>query len=200
MFPTKVMVAPNSPKLRLNANTNPVNTPGNDKGNVIVKNTFIGLAPKDAAASSNLWSTCEIPNLAERTRRGKAITAEAKTAPIQVNAILTPKCVYKKFPINPCLPNASRSKNPGTTGGKTSGKCTKLSINDFPKNDFLASTHAIKIAGIQIIIVQHKATFNERSSAEISEGVKHKKSNIIYRVTGLKPNFRKILLALSDLR
>ena len=43
---TKVMVAPNSPKERANPNTKPANTPGRERGNVIVKKTRQGEAPK----------------------------------------------------------------------------------------------------------------------------------------------------------
>ena len=50
MFPAKVIVAPNSPKLRANARTSPVRIPGIANGNVIVKSARNGLAPRVVAA------------------------------------------------------------------------------------------------------------------------------------------------------
>ena len=50
----EVMVAPNSPKERAKPNTKPANTPGRERGNVIVKKTRQGEAPSVCAACSNL--------------------------------------------------------------------------------------------------------------------------------------------------
>ena len=48
------MVAPNSPKERAKPNTKPANTPGRERGKVIVKKTRQGEAPSVCAACSNL--------------------------------------------------------------------------------------------------------------------------------------------------
>jgi len=57
-----------------------------------------------------------------------------------------------------------------------SGICTTASINDFPKNDFLAKTHAIQVPGTKIANVHQKATLIDNKSAMISAGVKLNKS------------------------
>ncbi len=50
---TKLMVAPNSPRLRANDSIVPVMIPGTIRGKVIVKNTLTGEAPSVAAACSS---------------------------------------------------------------------------------------------------------------------------------------------------
>lgn len=53
---TKVMVAPNSPRLRAKASKKPEIRPGMVSGKVMVVNTFQGLAPNVIAACSSLGS------------------------------------------------------------------------------------------------------------------------------------------------
>ncbi|CSC02318.1 Uncharacterised protein [Vibrio cholerae] len=53
MLETKLMVAPNSPRLRANASMTPVSIPGKVNGSVMVKKTRIGDAPKVRAACSS---------------------------------------------------------------------------------------------------------------------------------------------------
>ena len=78
------------------------------------------------------------------------------------------------------MPHQSKSKQPGTTGGSTKGKCTILSSNDLPKNDFLASSQAIAIAGMSISATQNSATFKDSPSMAISAGVSMNISSIEY--------------------
>lgn len=47
IMPTNVMVAPNSPRLRLKHKILPIKIPGSAKGKLILKKTLIGLAPKE---------------------------------------------------------------------------------------------------------------------------------------------------------
>ena len=54
IFETKLMVAPNSPKLRAKESIVPVIMPGIISGKVIVTKTLSGDAPRVAAACSNL--------------------------------------------------------------------------------------------------------------------------------------------------
>ena len=51
-LPAKVMVAPNSPSARANASTAPEMRPGMTSGRVIRRNTVVGEAPSEAAATS----------------------------------------------------------------------------------------------------------------------------------------------------
>ena len=53
IFDTKVMVAPNSPRLRAKARIRPVIIPGMVRGSVMVKKIRNGPAPRVLAASSS---------------------------------------------------------------------------------------------------------------------------------------------------
>ena len=72
---------PEFPKERAKPNTKPANTPGRERGNVIVKKTRQGEAPSVCAACSNLKSMLSKERRIARTTNGNATTAEANTAP-----------------------------------------------------------------------------------------------------------------------
>ena len=91
MFDTKVIVAPNSPRLLAKARIVPVSIPGKDSGIVMVKKTIIRLAPKVLAATSKPRSIVSNDSLTARTISGNAITAEAIAAPFQVKATVISK-------------------------------------------------------------------------------------------------------------
>jgi len=74
----------NPQKERQTQNTNPANTPGRERGNVIVKKTRQGEAPSVCAACSNLKSMLSKERRIARTTNGNATTAEANTAPFQL--------------------------------------------------------------------------------------------------------------------
>ena len=87
---TKVMVAPNSPKERAKPSTIPARIPGKDNGKVIVKNTRHAEAPSVLAACSNFKSILSRESRIARTTKGNATTAEANTAPFQLNPKVNP--------------------------------------------------------------------------------------------------------------
>ena len=92
MLETKLIVAPNSPKLRAKESIVPVIMPGIVKGSVIVTNTFKGDAPNVEAACSSLGSTLSKLRRTERTIKGSATTIQAITAPFQLKLNTKPKC------------------------------------------------------------------------------------------------------------
>ena len=81
MLDTKVIVAPNSPRLLAKARIMPVAMPGAMRGKVIVVKTRDGPALRVRAASSSLWSTLSKESRIDRTIKGKPITADAIAAP-----------------------------------------------------------------------------------------------------------------------
>lgn len=87
MLPAKVMVAPNSPRLLLKLRIKPETMPFFDKGIKIVIKTFICEAPKDSAANNIFLSTDSNDCRIDLTNSGKAMTADAIVAAIQVNEI-----------------------------------------------------------------------------------------------------------------
>jgi hypothetical protein len=184
MFPTKVMVAPNSPRLRLKVSTMPVSMPGKERGKVTVTNAQIGCAPNVKAACSSRGSTASMDKRTARTINGKAIVAEAITAPFQVNATEIPSVSFNHRPITPSLPRRSSKRNPGTTGGKTKGKCTRLSRRDLPTNRFRASSHAMAIPGTAESAVAQRATYKDRDSADNSVGVGCKNCSSMDKTVG----------------
>lgn len=122
MFDTKVIVAPNSPRLRAKAKIVPVKIPGRMSGRVTVMKTHLGDAPKVRAACSNPIFTSSKDNRMERTINGSAIIPAATAAPFQLNAKEISKVSQSQLPINPCLPSNTSNKYPTTTGGNTSGR------------------------------------------------------------------------------
>ena len=110
MLETKVIVAPNSPKLRAKAKITPLKIPGAIRGKVIVKNTLKGLAPKVLAACSNLLSTASILSLIALTISGKATIALASAAPCQLKLISTDKYSISQAPIMPCCEKPINSR------------------------------------------------------------------------------------------
>src|SRR5438132_5749438 len=87
---TKVMVAPNSPKLFANDKMAPAITPGMDNGSVMVRNVRQRLAPSVMAAVSMRRSTASMDRRMARTMRGNPMTAAATAAPVQRKAMDMP--------------------------------------------------------------------------------------------------------------
>ena len=75
--------------------------PENESGRLSVKKTLSGLAPNILAACSSLGSIASKACLIERTISGKAITAEANTAPRQEKLKEKPNHSHKYCPIAP---------------------------------------------------------------------------------------------------
>src|SRR5262245_14838277 len=164
MLDTKVIVAPNSPRARANANTAPAMMPGNVSGSVTVKNVHVRLAPSVAAASSNLRSTASIEILIAPTRSGKAITPQARAAPVQRNEKTMPM-LARASPNNPLRPNASSNRYPVTTGGRTSGRYMIALTRAFPGKSLRANTHAMAMPNGKAIAVDTAATRNDSATA-----------------------------------
>ena len=110
IFPTKAIVAPNSPIDLAKDKTKPANTPGYARGSVIVKNILIFDEPSVFAATSNLVSWASIKTLIGLTRRGNDIIEQASAAPIQEKEKFIPKFSKKKFPKRDSLPNVINRK------------------------------------------------------------------------------------------
>ena len=72
-------------------NTMPASTPGSASGSVTVRNTFQGAAPSVPASCSSRRSIASIDSRIGRTRSGKAITPQARAAPVQRNANTMPR-------------------------------------------------------------------------------------------------------------
>ena len=81
MAETKVMVAPNSPRLRAKARMTPTRMPGAINGKVTEQKLSNGEAPSVRAAASKRRSTFSSDSRIARTMSGKAMTAAAKAAP-----------------------------------------------------------------------------------------------------------------------
>ena len=107
---TKVIVAPNSPNERAKPSTMPAKIPGKDRGSVMLKNTRHGEDPNVRAACSSLGSTFSNAKRIARTTNGNATTAEAKTAPRQLNATLKSNHWYRYFPMKPFRPNPTSNR------------------------------------------------------------------------------------------
>ena len=104
------MVAPNSPRLRAKPRIAPANSPGAVSGRVTVTNTSSRPAPSVRAADSRRVSTASSDSRIARTINGKAITAAARAAPCQVNAIVSPKVWCSQPPTGPWRPKVSSSR------------------------------------------------------------------------------------------
>src|SRR5215510_8033506 len=146
MLETKVMVAPNSPRLRAKASTTPTRIPGVISGSVIVMKASKRRAPSVRAAASSRRSTASSDSRMARTISGKAITAAARAAPFQVKMMVMPKVSYSQPPIGPRRPNSTSRMKPTTTGGTTSGRCTSPSSRTRPGKRVRASSQATAMA------------------------------------------------------
>src|SRR5215510_87788 len=146
MLETKVMVAPNSPRLRAKASTTPTRIPGVISGSVIVMKASKRRAPSVRAAASSRRSTASSDSRMARTISGKAITAAARAAPFQVKMMVMPKVSYSQPPIGPRRPNSTSNRKPTTTGGTTSGRCTRPSRSTRPGKRVRASSQATAMA------------------------------------------------------
>jgi hypothetical protein len=110
MFDTKVIGAPNSPRLRANESSAPVMIPGSISGSVTLANTQAGFAPSVAAAASTRASIASTDRRMARTINGNPITAAATAAPVQRNATTTPKVLSSHAPTGPLRPSRSSRK------------------------------------------------------------------------------------------
>ena len=91
MFDTKVMVAPNSPRLRAKESSAPVMIPGSASGSVTVRKTPARPAPSVLAAASSRRSIVSNESRIARTISGKPMMPAASAAPVQRNATTMPK-------------------------------------------------------------------------------------------------------------
>jgi hypothetical protein len=89
--------------------------------------------PSVRAACSNRRSTASIDNRIARTISGNAMTPAAIAAPVQRNRTVAPSQLSRTRPSGPAGAKASRSAQPVTTGGTTSGKWTTPSRRSLPR-------------------------------------------------------------------
>src|SRR5215831_10139617 len=90
MLPANVITAPKLPRHDAKPTIAPTSTPGVARGNVMLKKRSSDLAPSVRAASSNFGSTASNESRIARTMSGKAVTAQARAAPVVVNTSRTP--------------------------------------------------------------------------------------------------------------
>ena len=157
MLAAKVMVAPNSPRLRAKASRAPTHNPGAARGRVTVKNTRSGPAPRVRATPSRRGSTFSMARRTARSASGKPTTAEARAAPFQSNARLTP-AASSSGPKRPRRPNSSSSRYPVTTGGSTRGRWQSPSTSSLPRKSRRASSQPRAVAGGRVRATQARAT------------------------------------------
>src|SRR2546429_9923296 len=98
MLETKVIVAPNSPRLRAKDGTIPATIAGAISGRVIGRKTKRAQRTSVPAASSILGWTASSDRRIVRTIGGNAITAKASTARVQRKAKTRPKLSAKNRP------------------------------------------------------------------------------------------------------
>ena len=140
------MTAPNSPRPAANAVTAPARMPGIISGSAMLKKRSRGPAPSVRAASSRPASTPSRVRRMARTISGKVITATARMVPAVVKIRWMPKTRCSQPPIGPRAPNSTSSRYPVSTGGSTSGRCTKASSRVRPGKRRRTSTQATAMA------------------------------------------------------
>jgi hypothetical protein len=110
MFDTKVIVAPNSPRLAAKAMTAPERMPGSISGRVMVRKRSIGPAPSVRAAASRPLSIASIASRIARTISGNDMTPAATEAPVDVKISRMPKFSSSHDPIGPRVPSVISSR------------------------------------------------------------------------------------------
>src|SRR5882672_7542923 len=172
MFETKVMVAPNSPRLRANESRTPVMTPGSASGSVMVRKTPTRPAPSVLAAASSLRSIVSNDSLIARTISGNPMMPAASAAPVQRKATTIPNHCSRISPSGPRRPKRSSRKNPTTTGGSTSGRCTTASNRAFPGKLARARKYATATAKGRLTSTLQNATRRLSHRTSSSSGAK----------------------------
>src|ERR1700678_2150757 len=86
IFPPSISTTPNSPTVWVNASTALVSTERRAIGSTTETNTFHGLAPSPAAASTSPLSTAENPATRGCTAKGKLYSTEPTSNPVKLNA------------------------------------------------------------------------------------------------------------------
>ena len=107
MFETKVMMAPNSPRLAANAVMAPAMMPGSAKGSVMVTKRSTGPAPKVAAAAIRPGSIASMASRTARTWNGKVTMAAASAAPVQLKTKRMFQVSRSQAPIGPRVPKVT---------------------------------------------------------------------------------------------
>ncbi len=83
-LPAKVMVAPNSPRLRAQASTQPASTPGRASGSVTRRNVVQRSAPRVAATTSNRSPAVRSAPSTLSTKNGSETNVCASTTAVVV--------------------------------------------------------------------------------------------------------------------
>lgn len=170
MKPATMMVAPNSPMERAKASRMPAMMPRLARGRVIFRNTWNRLPPRERAAASRWAGTSSKAVRRERTRRGKAMTARARTTAFQVKMTSMPK-VESHEPMNPVFPKSLRRMRPVATGGMTRGSMARVSARVLPGHSLRARSHARAVAKGIASRTARDASAKVRASICQSEGV-----------------------------
>ena len=132
MLATKVMVAPNSPIALAKPRIRPATTPGSASGSVIVKNTASGGAPSVSAACSRR-AVDRLDRQADRPHHQRESPSPPRPAPRRSSGrrSTTPQqLVQRARRTARAGRTAISSSQPVTTGGSTSGRCTRPSISE----------------------------------------------------------------------
>lgn len=193
IFPATMRVAPNSPRDLANANTIPLNMPGDASGRLTLKNAFILLAPSDIAAASKSESTFKKALLQLWYIKGRETMVAAIQAATQVKISLIPKVSYKNLPMIPLFPININSPYPTTEGGNIIGNKRITSSISLPLKSYFVVSLDSNTPIIRVMTVDIIATF-----MDIIIGLSIILST--YSVYILNPYFSRISFALSVLK
>ena len=164
MLETKVIVAPNSPIALAKDSTMPAMMPGRISGSVTTAKTQTGCAPSVPAASSSLRSTAAMDRRMARTSSGKPMMAQASAAPVQRNENTMPNCSARKDPMGPRRPKPISRNQPTTTGGRTSGRCTRTSSACRPQKRPRSSSSAMAMPGMRLAVIADEGDFQAEAN------------------------------------
>ena len=175
------MVAPNSPKARVNDSTSPASIPERAFGKSTYQKIRHSDTPSVLAAARIFGSSCSKAPRAVRYMSGSDTTMAAMTAAFQVNTSVISNCSRKR-PIRLRFPNNSSRKKPTTVGGRTSGSVMTASAS--PWNRRMRTTaSASPVPARKVTIVAVTAV----SSVMISGAI----SILSYLLLYLKTKLRK---------
>ena len=119
--PAKVIVVPNSPRLRAQARTAPVKMEGAMVGSVIFCHTAHRDIPTRRAEVDTSWSMWRNAESTATTTKGSATKVCAVTTPAKAKANFKWRA-SRSGAKSPRRPSAALSARPPTTGGMASGR------------------------------------------------------------------------------
>ena len=168
--PANVIVAPNSPRARAKASTEPESSPGSTTGTVTRHSVVSGEAPRVAATASYRSPAVRSAPSSETTRNGMATKVWASTTAVVEKGTVMPNSRSRKPPTGPVRPSRNSSVRPPTTGGSTSGSSTTERTSDSPGSDDRASTTASGPPNSRHSTIVATPVFSESQSAASADG------------------------------